>query len=114
MLKNASMIKKESIIILNSNLNFKIITFLYKEGFIQSFKKNDKKIFVFLRYSFNKDFFSNLKIVSTTTLKYYLSYKDLCKITNKRFILLLSTSKGFLTGLECKKQQIGGKLFFIF
>ena len=113
-LKNASLIKKEYVLIAYSNLNLKVINFLYKEGFIQSLKQKNKKLFVYLRYSFNKDLFSNLKIISTSTLNYYLSYKDLCKLTNKRFVLVLSTNKGFLTGLECKKHKIGGKLFFIF
>ena len=113
-LKNASLIKKEYVLIAYSNLNLKVINFLYKEGFIQSLKQKNKKLFVYLRYSFNKDLFSNLKIISTSTLNYYLSYKDLCKLTNKRFVLVLSTNKGFLTGLECKEYKIGGKLFFIF
>ena len=113
-LKNASIIKKEHVLIPCSNLNLRIANFLYKEGFIQSLYKKNKTLFVYLRYSFNKDLFSNLKIISTSTLNYYLSYKDLCKLTNKRFVLVLSTNKGFLTGLECKEYKIGGKLFFIF
>ena len=60
-IKNASLIKKEKILVQNTDLNQKIITLLYNEGFILSFRIcNDfKEILIFLKYSYNKDFFKN-------------------------------------------------------
>jgi len=112
-IKNASMINKESICVSINNLSYKIIKLLYKEGFIQSVKRNNNNFIIYLRYSFNKNLFKNLKIFSSSSLNYYISYNDICKITQKKIVLLLSTNQGFLTGLECKKNKIGGKLFIV-
>jgi ribosomal protein S8 len=42
-----------------------------------------------------------------------LTLKDISKIKSRKNVLFLSTSKGFLTSLDCKKQKIGGTLLFI-
>ena len=70
------------------------------------------KIFITLRYFNNKSVFKNLKIFSTPSKINFLNTKDLAKVTNKKFILFLSTSQGLLTNIECKKKNIGGKLLF--
>jgi small subunit ribosomal protein S8 len=113
-LKNASMARKEFISITYNKLNKDLLCLLYKEGFIQSFNVNlsNQQIEIHLRYSYNKDIFKNLKIISTSSRFNYLKYSDICKLSNKRFIFIVSTSKGFFTGLECKKYHIGGKLCF--
>lgn len=115
-LKNASMARKESIIIKKpTKFIYNLLSTLYNEGLIQSFviNKSSSDIIIFLRYSYNKDVFKNLKIFSKATMLSYLTYADICKLSNKRFLLIFSTTKGFLTGLECKKQHLGGKLCFI-
>jgi ribosomal protein S8 len=114
-LKNASLIRKEFCFIENTKFNQKIISLLYKEGYIQSFNLDTflNKIKITLRYSYNKDFFTNFKIISTSgTLKYF-TFKELCKINVKRNNLFLSTNKGLLTGSSCKQNKIGGKICFI-
>jgi ribosomal protein S8 len=42
-----------------------------------------------------------------------LKIKSISKLSTKKRILVFSTSKGLLNGLECKKQNIGGTLLFI-
>ena len=116
-LKNASIAQKEAVTIKYNQMCLNILKVLYKEGFIQSFTLSgtsiDKKIHVVLRYSFNKPTLSNLRIISTSSKLKYLTYSDLCKLPDKRLVLWLSTSNGFLTGYECKEHQLGGKLLFI-
>ena len=101
---------------------FELLKLLYKEGFIQSFNidsttqlKYEKQFntTIFLRYFYNKPIFSNLKIVSTPSYSKYLTFKDISKIKDKKNVLFLSTNQGFLTGLDCKKNKIGGTLLFI-
>lgn len=115
-LKNASMARKEKIILKNpTTFVIHVLAILYNEGLIQSFIFDEvtSTVTVFLRYSYNKDIFKNLKIFSKATTLSYFTYSDICKLSNKRFLLVFSTTKGFLTGLECKKQRLGGKLCFI-
>jgi len=119
-LKNASLSKQEVISIDYNKLCLDVVKLLYKEGFIQSFSikkisfgsNTQFKIFITLRYFNNKPIFKNLKIVSTPSRLNYLNIKDLSKISNKKIILILSTNRGLLTSLECKKHKIGGKLLF--
>jgi ribosomal protein S8 len=119
-LKNASISKQEVVSIDYNKLCLGVVKLLYKEGFIQSFSIKrisfssnvELKIFITLRYFNNKPIFKNLKIVSTPSRLNYLNIKDLSKISNKKIILILSTNKGLLTSLECKKHKIGGKLLF--
>jgi len=119
-LKNASISKQEVVSVDYNKLCLGVVKLLYKEGFIQSFSIKkisfssnvELKIFITLRYFNNKPIFKNLKIVSTPSRLNYLNIKDLSKISNKKIILILSTNKGLLTSLECKKHKIGGKLLF--
>jgi ribosomal protein S8 len=119
-LKNASLSKKEVVITPYNSLYIKLLKVLYTEGFIQSFSVNknntvnkQKLIVIKLRYSYNKPIFTKLKFFSTPSKLNYFKVKDIYKLNEKRFVLFFSTTKGFLTGLECKKHGIGGKLLFI-
>lgn len=108
------MARKEIVSIKPNNLLIELLALLYKEGFVQSFRINEKTrdIDIFLRYPYNKDIFKNLKIISTSSRFNYLKYSDICRLADKRFILIFSTNKGFFTGLDCKKFHLGGKLCF--
>jgi ribosomal protein S8 len=113
-LKNASIVKKE-IIIVNYNRNIvELLFILYKEGLIHSYSINLKNltIKVYFKYNQNKDLFRNFKIISKISSTIYLNYNDICRISQKGVLLIFSTSKGFLTGLDCKKYRFGGKLLF--
>jgi ribosomal protein S8 len=118
-LKNASLIKSESISLGYSFLILNIIQNLYKEGFIQSFKikkdlVTDKKfILVNLRYYFNKSIFNKLKTISSASKIKALDFENLSRLNIKKDVLFLSTSEGILTHLECKHRNLGGVLFFI-
>jgi small subunit ribosomal protein S8 len=121
-LKNASLVKKE---VVNFNCNvlcIELLKLLYKEGFIQSFSvdskslsNNDKQFqtTISLRYSYNKPTLKALKIISTPSYSKYLTLKDISKVQDRKNILFLSTNKGLLTGLQCKKKNIAGTLLFI-
>lgn len=109
-LKNASLIKKETIFVDSNKLVLELLSLFYKEGIIQSFSVNNNSVCINLRYSFNKNIFKNLKIFSNSVdLKYF----DLCKISTKQNLIVISTTKGLLTDTDCKKYHLGGKLCFI-
>lgn len=114
-LKNSSLVNKEVINISLENMTLKIVSILYKEGFIQSFKVNleTKIIQIYLRYSFNKSVFKNVKIISLPSRLLYVKYKELTNISSKNNFILVSTTKGLKTFLECKKNHLGGKILFL-
>ena len=118
-LKNASLLRKETTVFVCNFLHLKLLKILYLEGLIQSFcigkqkKKDSFVIKVTLRYFYNKSILKNLKILSKPSHLKYIKYSDICKISDRKFVFFLSTSKGILTSLECKKKRIGGKLLFM-
>jgi ribosomal protein S8 len=118
-LKNASLSRKETAIFSYNLLHLKLLKILYLEGLIQSFSiEKDRKKFIFVirvtfRYFYNKPILKNLKILSKPSYFKYMKYSDICKMCDRKFIFFLSTNQGLLTSLECKKQQLGGKLLFM-
>lgn len=118
-LKNASLSQKEIVIFHCNFLYLKSSKILYSEGLIQSFcvEKHEKRdsfvIKITLRYFCNKPILKNLRILSKPSHFKYIKYSEISKINDKKFVFFLSTSKGILTSLECKKKKIGGKLLFM-
>ena len=119
-LKNASNLRQEQVSVeFNKTYNIVLET-LYQEGLIQSFSgltlttlQNKALTNVFLRYPSNKSSFDTFKIISTPSKTHYLTFSDLCQISDKKYILFLFTDKNLLTGNECKKYGLGGKLLFV-
>lgn len=91
-----------------------------KEGTLQVLAKNDiiagykleqegaKKV---LRISFNeKTQLYEFKRISTPGRRMYIRSGDIHAIKGGRGIVLVSTSKGIMSGTEAKSQNIGGEL----
>jgi ribosomal protein S8 len=114
-LKNSSLIGTEIVSVSHTKSIEALSILFYKLGMIQSFNinKSTNSVVLNLRYFYGKNSFRNLKILSSPSKAIYLTYFDLCKIAKKKDILVLSTSLGYLTGSECKKLKIGGKVCFI-
>ena len=113
-LKNASLFRKEYLILKYSKNILDILHGLYDEGFVQSYKIVDGKIFILLRYFFNKPVLKNIKLISTQSKMRNFSLKLLSKLSKKKTVIFFSTSKGIMTLSKCKKLNLGGlALFFI-
>lgn len=118
-LKNASSIRKEYLILEYSQLRKDVITLLYNEGFLQSFglirSRNNSCVnfLITLRYTFNKSLLEDLKLLSKPSHVKYMCLLDIYNIPDRRFVVFLSTDKGLITALNCKKSKVGGKLLFV-
>ena len=95
--------------------NVNLIELLYEQGFIQSFVifKKELKIFIVLRYFDNKPVFRFLKLLSTSLNFKKISFLELSRLVNKRFVLFLTTDKGYSTLYHAKKNHISGKILFL-
>ena len=112
-LKNASILRKEKVALPFSNFSFELVKSLYKEGLIQSFNIDESKtIIVNLRFFYNKALLNEIKILSTPSLTRYFTLKDVCRLSTRKSIVFVSTNKGILTHLACKKEKVGGTLLF--
>jgi ribosomal protein S8 len=112
-LKNASLSQKKFLIV-HFNKNFLLILkILYKEGIILTYSKINTNIIIKLRYYYNISCLKRIKIVSTASKPVFLNKFEILKLVEKNKLLIFSTSRGFLTSLECKNLQIGGKFVFL-
>ena len=114
-LKTCSLARKESILMPHHINNKNLISILYKEGLLQSFnlKLFNTKISVYLRYYYNRILLDSMIILSKPSNNRYLKLKDLYKLNFKKRLFILSTSKGIKSLLDCKINNLGGKLLFV-
>lgn len=116
-LKNASLVNKSTVCIFSSKMTLRIATVLYEEGYLLSFKKKTMEngfSYLILRLKERNYIatFKNLKLCSTPSKSVYLPANQLFRIRMNYKLYVFSTNKGILTGLECKKEHIGGVLLF--
>lgn len=113
-IKNNSVIKKNGFYSKFSKQNFILLELLYTQGFIQSYHllKCSTRIYILLRYFNNKPIFQHLKLVHNSLNFKSLTFLELSKLFNKRFVLFLSTNKGLSTSYHCKKNNTSGKSLF--
>lgn len=112
-LKNNSLANKKSATINTNKLTNQIISLLYKEGYILSFKRvNSNKISIILKKWTRLPILKNLKICSSPSKTIFVSFKQISHLNTNKNLYLFSTSKGIMTGNECKASKVGGILLF--
>lgn len=116
MMKNGSTARKESVSFPYSNMKNAILECLKKEGFIKDFSKKVKKGFpvleVELIYTDKGPRITEVERVSKQSKRVYFGIKDIHSVRKGTGLLVLSTPKGILGGLEAKKEQVGGEALF--
>jgi ribosomal protein S8 len=117
-LKNASILNNGIITTIYLRSLVSLLFFLYKEGIIQSYetiihpvKRLSKLIIHFRQYAFQSTF-NELKLLSSKSNALSLRYKDFLKISSKDKTLVISTTEGFRSVLDCKKKRLGGIVLF--
>jgi ribosomal protein S8 len=117
-LKNASLAKKPVLKFLYKDIFAAYVSILYKEGWIQSFTteyniiENRKYIIIYLRLFENKVLTENIKLLSCPSKVKNFSYNDLFQLNLTNKLILLSTSKGVKSHIDCLKDKIGGTAIF--
>lgn len=119
-IRNASMVKKSTVLIPFTKMNQKIAQILEKEGFVQSVVfDSDMKMLVFkLKYRSKKTLngktkescITNLKRMSKPGLRLYTKSQDIPRVLGGAGIFILSTSIGILTDREARSLGIGGEI----
>ncbi len=114
-IRNASSAGHESVDVLNSRMKWEIISILKSEGYIKNCKKINNEgvnsIRVFLKYDAKEaSVIHGIEKVSTPGRRVYSGYKDLPRVFNGYGTLIVSTSKGIVTGRVASESQVGGEL----
>ncbi len=86
---------------------------LRKEGYIAEVAvegKPFKKIKLKLKYEGKKGVIDGLRRVSSPGLRRYVGATDIPRVLGGLGTAILSTSQGFMTGTQARKQNLGGEL----
>lgn len=87
---------------------------LVKESFLKGIKETDdrgsRQLTLLLKYDGKKPALTDVKIISKPSLRIYVSKNKIPKVLGGLGVSILSTSQGLKTGLEAKKEGLGGEL----
>ncbi len=115
-IKNATISRKESVLVPFSKLKFEIASVLEKEGYISSVSKKGKKIAKFLElgliYEGNESKVTGVRRVSKPSRRVYKKSGELRPVKNGFGISVVSTPKGILSGKVARKEKVGGEVLF--
>ncbi|WP_429971399.1 30S ribosomal protein S8 [Fructilactobacillus sp. Tb1] len=114
-IRNANMVRHNSVDIPASKIKRNIAEILKREGFVSrvEFIEDDNQgvIRVFLKYGKdNQRVISGLKRISKPGLRSYVKSDDVPKVLNGLGIAIISTSNGVITDKEARAQKVGGEV----
>lgn len=112
-IRNANLVKSNTVVIPFTRINRKIGEILQKEGFIEAFEQYEStELVLFLKYTEpnRKPCITNLKRISKPGLRIYANYKEIPKILGGLGIVILSTSKGIMTDKKARILKLGGEI----
>jgi len=114
-IRNAAMVRHDSVLVPASKLKAGIAKILKEEGFITNFEvvkgKSHRVIKIHLKYTDrNQPAISSMQRVSKPGLRVYVDRKEIPRVSGGLGIAILSTSKGVMTGQQAWRQGMGGEL----
>lgn len=113
-IRNAVMVGKNEITVPASKLKVTVAEELKKAGYIAGVKVESAKPRDILIVTINKPgenaVINEIKRLSKPGRRVYVGANDIPKVKSGRGIVLISTSKGVVTGQEAVKQRLGGEL----
>ncbi|MBN9690384.1 MAG: 30S ribosomal protein S8 [Verrucomicrobia bacterium] len=112
-IRNAGQAQHSDVTIPHSRLKEAISRVLKEEGYISDVKVEGdkiKSIKVSLRYQNRRSVITGIKQISTPGLRRYVGAGDVPRVLGGMGVAVLSTPKGVLTGVEARKQNVGGEL----
>jgi small subunit ribosomal protein S8 len=113
-IKNGQLTNRSFIIQPNKKICQSFLKILWKEGYILGYTLEEKnKLKIYLKYKNNKPVINSIKLISKPSRRIYYSTKQIWKIDSSKAVIIISTTQGLKTGLECKKLKIGGEPFII-
>ena len=113
--RNANMVKHETVDVPASNMKNEIAIILLEEGFIRGYDviEDGKQgiIRIQLKYGQTSErVITGLKRISKPGMRVYAAKDEVPKVLNGLGISIISTSKGILTDKQARKEGVGGEV----
>lgn len=113
-IRNAVMVNKNEILVPTSKLKVAVVELLVKNGYLASFDIIEGEPRGMLHVVINQPGtiakINEITKISKPGRRVYSSAEDLKAVKSGRGMLIVSTSKGLMTGKEAKKNHLGGEV----
>lgn len=114
-IRNANLVRHESVEMPASNVKKQIAEILKREGFIRDAEYVDDNkqglIRIFLKYGPNNErVITGLKRISKPGLRVYTKASEVPRVLGGLGIAIISTSKGIVTDKEARQSKNGGEV----
>ena len=115
--KNAQKANKDAVKSAYSNFDFAVAEILVKNGYVESAVKKGrmpKRVMeIKLKYGLDKiGAITDIRLLSTPGRRLYTGYQELRQVKQGYGLVVVSTSKGLMTGKEARRAKLGGQLLF--
>ncbi len=116
-IKNAQKARKESLKAPYSNLDYAVAEVLAKNNYVESVAKKGRmpKRIMEIKLKYGADSrgaINGVRILSTPSRRLYTGYEKIHPVKQGYGLVVLSTSKGLMSGQEARKSKMGGQLLF--
>jgi len=113
-IRNAIAVRKSEVVMPHSKVKQSVAELLKKSGFVSDVKVTDLSLGKSLTIVINGEH-ENARITEIVRLskpgrRSYTNATEIPTVMRGRGIVIISTSKGMMTGAEAKKQGVGGEL----
>ena len=113
-IRNAIMVNKNQVVLPGSKIKLHIAEQLVKTGYLSSVEvieeKPQNKLKIIINQQGQAPKISHIERVSKSGRRYYVQAADIPTVKNGRGMVLVSTSKGIMDGVNAKLNKLGGEL----
>jgi small subunit ribosomal protein S8 len=113
-IRNAINVRKSEVSLPHSKIKEAVARSLQANGFLESVSVTDlsvgKQLHIVINAEDENAKITEIKRLSSPGRRHYSNAKEMPTIKRGRGIVIVSTSKGLMTGKEAKQQGLGGEL----
>ena len=114
-IRNANVVKHETVDVSASNMKKELARILLEEGFIRGYDviEDGKQGIIRIQLKYGQTgerVISGLKRISKPGMRVYADKHEVPRVLNGLGISIISTSKGILTDKQARKENVGGEV----
>ncbi len=112
-IRNATQALLPDVELSHSKIKESIAQILKREGYLADYSvegKTIKKLKLKLKYQGRKGIIAGLRRVSTPGLRRYVGATEIPRVLGGMGTVVMSTPRGVMTGVEARKQNLGGEV----
>ena len=114
-IRNANVVKHETVDVPASNMKKELARILLEEGFIRGYDviEDGKQGIIRIQLKYGQTgerVISRLKRISKPGMRVYADKHEVPRVLNGLGISIISTSKGILTDKQARKENVGGEV----